>query len=147
MAIDANDTDQRPQFFSDGNDFASKAELFANKTVFCVTDVEEKDGKYGKKWHIQIHCEGADELQTITFSQSDPTRSKREQEFRMLAAHPEYLPSHACRLKMWNYEGKSGYRIAARNGGGPCPCKPEVKDIDPFSPEFDELPIPAEIKP
>ena len=124
----------QPQFFSDSNDFASKAELFANKTEFCVTGVEEKDGKFGKKWHLEIFCQGEDELKTITFSKGDPAQSKREQEFQLLAEHPEYLPVHSCRLKMWNFEGKTGYRIAARSGGGSCPCKPSVLDDDLFLP-------------
>ena len=133
MAIEPQD---RPQFFADSNDFASKAELFANNTLFCVMEVQDKDTKFGRKWHVEIFCQGEEELKTLTFSHSASAESKREQEFQSLSEHPDYLPIHACRLKMWSFEGKTGYRIAARSGGGPCPCMPETPPGDPFLPDF-----------
>lgn len=132
MALDA----KTPQFFTDSSAFANKPEMVEQKTKFCVQLVEDRETKFGQKWYITIVLEGGDE-QILTFGHGD-SESKREQEFQVLSVTPEYLPIHSCTLKKWTFEGKSGYRIAARSGGGPCPCQPAKPQLDPFSPTFDD---------
>lgn len=135
---------EAPQFFSSGSDFVNKEELAQSKKQFCITDVTDTDTVYGAKWYVQIFVAGTDELQTMTFSHGDATKSKREQDFLQLAANPQYLPLHACTLSTYSFQGKTGYRIIARNGGGACPCTPGEKvDGDPFLPDFDEIEKPA----
>jgi hypothetical protein len=129
-----------PTFFGDTSDFMNKEDLAQSGKAFCVSEVKDTDTKYGKKWYITILVEGEEDVKTITFSHGDAAKSQREKDFLALSQHPEYLPQHACVLKKYSFEGKTGFRLAHRSGGGACPCTPEVEDIDPFSPGFDELP-------
>src|SRR6266487_6519444 len=109
-------TNQTPSFFGSNSEFVNKEELATGGKPFCIIDVTDTDTVYGQKWFIQIFIAGDEELRTMTFAHGDATKSKREQDFIALAAHPEYLPVHSCYLRKYSFEGKSGYRISARSG-------------------------------
>ncbi len=133
MAVEPNQ--ERPQFFSEGQSFVNKSELVEKQTRFCIMDIEDAQGTFGMEWQLEIFYEGTDELGTMTFAHGNPEKSKREQQFKELVQHSEYLPVHDCTLKKYKFEGVTGYRIIARSGGGPCPCSPgEHDDEDAFLP-------------
>jgi hypothetical protein len=131
-----------PRFFGSNSEFINKEELASSGKAFCILTVEDTDTMYGQKWFLQIFVDGEEEMRTMTFAHGDPEKSKREQDFLQLAAQPEYLPVHACYLRKYNFEGKSGYRISARSGGGPCPCTTDVpQKKEAFLPDDDEEPL------
>jgi hypothetical protein len=132
-------TNQAPQFFGSSSEFVNKEELSSSGKAFCILTVTDTSTVYGDKWFLQIFIDGDEELRTMTFAHGDATRSKREQDFIQLAAHPEYLPQHSCYLRKYSFEGKSGYRISARSGGGACPCTTDVPVApEPLLPAWDE---------
>jgi hypothetical protein len=138
---------QTPSFFNSNSEFVNKEELASSGKAFCIIDVEDTDTIYGKKWFLQIFIAGDELLRTLTFAHGDPEKSKREKDFIELSQHSEYLPVHSCYLRKYNFEGKSGYRISARSGGGSCPCTPQESGGDPFLPEWEneEPVVPAPI--
>jgi hypothetical protein len=147
MAVEPNQ--ERPQFFSEGQAFVNKKELVEKQTRFCIMDIVDAKGTFGPEWQLEIFCEGADELGTMTFAHGDPEKSKREQQFRELSQHPEYLPVHDCTLQKYRLEsGTSGYRLIAKSGGGSCPCNPgetEVEILPDYPDEPEETAAPVDI--
>ncbi len=120
-----------------------KDEWAATKKLFCVQSIELSDSQYGERWVLVVYPEGGDEMRNIGF----PRNKARDRDFQLALDDPSLLPAHNSYIVKWSDKGKSGYRLDKLSGGGPCPCTAEPEDVDPFSPEFDALPIPDEVRP